>query len=226
MSTAADTPDHSAVEMEVVTHSSNGAGSRPSFGEEESAGSDSPLYSCAVSDQSHQHSLSWQDICYEVDTYHGSVIKRKTGQKKRLLNNITGVVQPGTMIALMGPSGAGKSTALDVLAGRVKGSGLTGSLLLNGYPRPRSMKKFSAYVMQDDTLHGVLTVRENLYYSAMLRLPSSMSKEEKLGRVENIIKELGLGHVADTKIGNIFFRGVSGEWAVFVGVCLCVCLCV
>jgi hypothetical protein len=39
------------------------------------------------------------------------------------------------------------------------------------------MKKHIAYVMQDDALYGVLTVRENLFYSAALRLPQSMSIE-------------------------------------------------
>mmetsp|Transcript_47254 Transcript_47254/g.118992 ORF Transcript_47254/g.118992 Transcript_47254/m.118992 type:complete len:667 (-) Transcript_47254:105-2105(-) len=219
-----DQTDHTAVEMEVVSHDHHDRISE-AHDELSSEDSSSRLYSCTVSDESHQHALSWQDVTYEVDTYRGSVIKRKTGEKKRLLNGITGAVQPGTMVALMGPSGAGKSTALDVLAGRVKGSGLSGSLLINGHPRPRSMKKFSAYVMQDDTLHGVLTVRENLYYSAMLRLPSSMSHREKLGRVDNVIQELGLSHVADTKIGNIFFRGVSGgeRRRVSIGVELLTC---
>eukprot|EP00008_Paramoeba_atlantica_P008136 CAMPEP_0201474880 /NCGR_PEP_ID=MMETSP0151_2-20130828/367_1 /ASSEMBLY_ACC=CAM_ASM_000257 /TAXON_ID=200890 /ORGANISM="Paramoeba atlantica, Strain 621/1 / CCAP 1560/9" /LENGTH=440 /DNA_ID=CAMNT_0047854803 /DNA_START=83 /DNA_END=1406 /DNA_ORIENTATION=- len=72
------------------------------------------------------------------------------------------------------------------------------------------MKKHVAYVMQDDALEGVLTVRENLFYSAMLRLPPSMSKEEKMERVEEVIGLLGLSKCADTKIGTPFLRGVSG----------------
>jgi len=64
--------------------------------------------------------------------------------------------------------------------------------------------------MQDDALYSMLTVRENLYYSAMLRLPTHMSHQEKLDRVEEVIQELGLSKCADTKIGNSFFRGVSG----------------
>ena len=38
----------------------------------------------------------------------------------------------------------------------------------------------SAYVTQDEVLVGVLSVRETLTYSALLRLPSSMTYKEKV----------------------------------------------
>jgi ABC-type multidrug transport system ATPase subunit len=40
-----------------------------------------------------------------------------------------------------------------------------------------------AYVMQEDTLIGDLSVRSNLYYSALLRLPRSMPLKEKKKKV-------------------------------------------
>ena len=56
--------------------------------------------------------------------------------------------------------------------------GYTGEVRMAGMRMAGSeMKKHVAYVMQDDALYGVLTVRENLFYSAMLRLPDSMSKK-------------------------------------------------
>jgi hypothetical protein len=36
------------------------------------------------------------------------------------------------------------------------------------------------------SLPGVLSVRENLQYSALLRLPGDMSRKEKMGRVEEV----------------------------------------
>ena len=99
---------------------------------------------------------------------------------------------------------------LDVLAGRVV-TGLTGDILFNGLPpNPRELKSDTAYVQQEDALYAELTVRENLWFSAMLRLPREMSKAEKENRVEEIISELGLRKAADTKIGNELIRGVSG----------------
>lgn len=47
---------------------------------------------------------------------------------------------------------------------------------------------------------GTLTVRENLYFSASLRLPNSMSWADKKARVEKILDELGLTDCADTKV--------------------------
>ena len=50
---------------------------------------------------------------------------------------------------------------------------------------------------------GTLTVKENLYFSASLRLPLSMSWNEKKKRVERTIAELGLGGCADTKVNTL-----------------------
>ena len=47
---------------------------------------------------------------------------------------------------------------------------------------------------------GTLTVRENLMFSASLRLPSDIGKSDKILRVEMIINDLGLSKVADSKV--------------------------
>ncbi len=47
---------------------------------------------------------------------------------------------------------------------------------------------------------GTLTVKENLYFSAALRLPSSMSWKEKKQRVKRVIDELGLNCCENTKV--------------------------
>lgn len=54
----------------------------------------------------------------------------------------------------------------------------------------------SAYVTQDDTLAGVLTVYENLWYAAMLKLPQDMPLNEKEDRIKEVISDLGLTKVA------------------------------
>ena len=47
---------------------------------------------------------------------------------------------------------------------------------------------------------GTLTVRENFEFSAKLRLPQSVSPEERSRRVDQVISELGLTHVANSKV--------------------------
>jgi ABC-type multidrug transport system ATPase subunit len=48
------------------------------------------------------------------------------------------------------------------------------------------------FVPQEDVLFPQLTVEETLIFSAFLRLPTNMSKQQKYARVENTIKDLGL----------------------------------
>ena len=59
---------------------------------------------------------------------------------------------------------------------------------------------------QDDLLYEQLTVFETLYFAAMLRLPSNMSRATKTERVETVIKALGLNTCRNTIIGGGFVR--------------------
>ena len=47
---------------------------------------------------------------------------------------------------------------------------------------------------------GTLTVRENLMFSANLRLPSDTTVEDRQRRVDETIQELGLTECQDTKV--------------------------
>ena len=47
---------------------------------------------------------------------------------------------------------------------------------------------------------GTLSIRENLYFSAALRLPSKMSHEERKMRVDKVVQELGLENVQNSKV--------------------------
>lgn len=67
--------------------------------------------------------------------------------------------------------------------------------------RPPSIYFF--FFMKDDVVMGTLTVRENLKFSAALRLPKSVKEQEKNERVNQIIKELGLSKVADSKVRSV-----------------------
>ncbi|CAG5124963.1 unnamed protein product, partial [Candidula unifasciata] len=129
--------------------------------------------------------------------------------EKQILNDVTCVFKQG-MTAIMGPTGSGKSTFLDILANRKDPAGVSGHLLLDGQRVPLNFKCMVGYVVQDDTVMGTLSIRENIQFSAALRLPSSVTAAERNERVNNVIRELGLDKCADTKVGNEFIRGVSG----------------
>ncbi|XP_078081256.1 broad substrate specificity ATP-binding cassette transporter ABCG2-like, partial [Mustelus asterias] len=117
-------------------------------------------------------------------------------------------MKPG-MNAIMGPLGSGKTTLLDILAARKNPSGLTGEVLIDGTQQPINFNRIAGYVVHDYTMTGTLTVRENLEFSAALRLPKNTSKLERTKRVNSLIKDLRLTKVENTKIGTSFARGIS-----------------
>lgn len=66
------------------------------------------------------------------------------------------------------------------------------------------------YVVQDDIYSGTLTVRENITFSANLRMSSTVTLKRRQQRVEEVIQQLGLIECADTRMGTELERGVSG----------------
>ncbi|XP_054912476.1 broad substrate specificity ATP-binding cassette transporter ABCG2b [Poeciliopsis prolifica] len=136
---------------------------------------------------------------------------RKIGPEKHILKDVSGIMRPG-MNAIMGATGSGKTSLLDVIAGRKNPAGLRqGTVQVNGKAVTSELRLSSAYVVQDDILMGTLSVRENLLFSANLRLnPKHYSSADKQGRVNSILQDLGLVDCAETKIGTEFLRGVSG----------------
>ncbi|XP_042044686.1 ABC transporter G family member 15-like isoform X4 [Salvia splendens] len=147
--------------------------------------------------------LVWRDLTVMLPNFG-------QGPVKKLLNGLNGYAEPGRTMAIMGPSGSGKSTLLDSLAGRLsRNVVMMGDILLNGKKR-RHGYGVVAYVTQEDVLMGTLTVRETITYSANLRLPSSMSKEDINDIIEATIMEVGLLECADRQVGNWQMRGISG----------------
>lgn len=133
------------------------------------------------------------------------------GNHKHILRGISGTVGPGEVLALMGPSGSGKTTLLKIIGGRLRDDGdVKGNVTYNDIPYTQALKKRIGFVTQDDVLFPHLTVEETLVFAAFLRLPNSMSHQEKYTRVELIIKELGLEGCRRTKIGGGLLKGVSG----------------
>ncbi|KAG9293833.1 hypothetical protein G9A89_019171 [Geosiphon pyriformis] len=146
-------------------------------------------------------SLAWKNLSY-------TITNSRNKKEDKIIQCMSGIVNPGEFLAILGPSGSGKTTLLDLLSGRKDPKLVSGEVLLNG--RHGNIKYVSKYVMQDDQMIGVLTVRENIEYAAEFCLPTSYSAAQKMKRVNDIIQEFGLERVANSKIGNVFVRGVSG----------------
>ncbi|KAJ5688500.1 hypothetical protein N7462_002892 [Penicillium macrosclerotiorum] len=145
--------------------------------------------------------FTWKDLVYTVKTPTGDRV---------LLDKVYGWVKPGMLGALMGSSGAGKTTLLDVLAQRKTDGTIRGVVLVDGRELPVSFQRMAGYCEQLDVHEPFATVREALEFSALLRQPEHVPKEEKLAYVETIIDLLELHDLADTLIGTVG-EGLSVE---------------
>ncbi|XP_025094863.1 protein white-like [Pomacea canaliculata] len=172
--------------------------------------------------------LSWESITVRVKGKKGQKSSKgtvedasvpvpdpgKTQSKggKIIIDNVSGIVKPGTLMAIMGASGAGKSTLLNVLTCRnLKSYVLQGEVKVNGVSLGSSIRNISGYVQQDDLFLGTLTVRETLRFRAMLRMDKNIKPKDRLAKVEEVIKEMGLSKCAQTQVGSTGQkRGISG----------------
>lgn len=105
--------------------------------------------------------------------------KEKNQDGKQIVENVTGRLPAGCTAAVMGPSGGGKTSMLNALCNRAESyANVYGRTWLGSMEDGvRNMPSEIAFVPQDDVMHEDLTVYQNLYYSAMLRLvPGRISR--------------------------------------------------
>lgn len=147
-------------------------------------------------------SLEWRNLSCTLSLPRGRTLVTLAG--------VSGVAEPGTLLAILGESGAGKTSLLDCLAGRKTIGLLRGQILLNGEPAGRDWRRLSAYCMQDDVFVPTLTVRETVLFSARMRLPASMNDSERERRTDDALAAMGLHDVKDTLVGDATHKGISG----------------
>ncbi|KAI8367388.1 ABC-2 type transporter-domain-containing protein [Choanephora cucurbitarum] len=138
--------------------------------------------------------FSWHHMNYTVPVKGGT---------RQLLNDIGGIVRPGHLTALMGSSGAGKTTLLDVLAKRKTIGKIEGRIYLNGEELGPDFERSTGYCEQMDVHNPAATVREALKFSAYLRQPAEVPKEEKDAYVEQIIRLMEMEKIADALVGDL-----------------------
>ncbi|ETS61335.1 hypothetical protein PaG_04356 [Moesziomyces aphidis] len=154
--------------------------------------------------------FTWEKIRYTVPV---------KGGKLQLLDDVYGYCRPGTLTALMGASGAGKTTLLDVLADRKSIGVISGDRLIGGKKIGIDFQRGCGYAEQQDIHEGTSTVREALRFSAYLRQPQHVPKEDKDAYVEDIIELLEMQEIADAMIGvPEFGLGVGDRKRVTIGV--------
>lgn len=153
---------------------------------------------------------------YSLDIQKCNGWLKKT-PKLSILKPLNTRFMPGVLNVIMGPSGSGKTSLLNSMAHRLHSSTSTkyesgGNMFFNGaMPSEQVIRSICSYVCQDDdALLPYLTVRENLHFSAGLRLPAHLSKQEKQQRAESVLLKMGLRDCANNLVGSELVKGISG----------------
>ena len=123
----------------------------------------------------------------------------KTYRGRRVVDHVSMEVKSGTIVGLLGPNGAGKTTTFYMVVGFIRPD--QGNVFLNGrdmtsdpmYVRARNGV---SYLPQEASIFRKLTVEENIM--AILET-LSLSAEERSARLEQLLEELNIGHLAKQK---------------------------
>ncbi|XP_055858514.1 uncharacterized protein LOC129920960 isoform X1 [Episyrphus balteatus] len=127
---------------------------------------------------------------------------------KKILADVSGMVSPGEVLAIMGPSGCGKTTLLDSLSGQRHIE--SGCIYLNRETISKKWRRKICYVQQEEVFFAGLTLRETIVYTALLRLPEKIPYDDKIKLVDRVLEALELTNCQQTKFGDYMNRGLSG----------------
>jgi ABC-type multidrug transport system ATPase subunit len=88
---------------------------------------------------------------------------------------------------------------------------VTGKVLLNGKEFTNDiLDRVAGFVHQEPHFFPYGTCQEALHTAALLKLPRSLSKEERENRVQVLLEAFDLTRCADSKIGDETVKGLSG----------------
>ncbi|XP_043678279.1 protein scarlet-like isoform X2 [Vespula pensylvanica] len=162
-------------------------------------------YPVIPEDPGKKFNLIWKNISFVVKKKTSqNYLKRFLGLDKfeyvRILNGVNGIVQSGTLMAIMGPSGSGKTTLLATLSRRIKGE-IEGEILLNGKSISKEeMIKISGFVPQQDLAIESLTVQEHMEFMACMKMDRRYRAGLRKLRISVLLTELTLINCANSKL--------------------------
>jgi lipopolysaccharide export system ATP-binding protein len=119
--------------------------------------------------------------------------------RRRVVDHLDLEVSAGEVVGLLGPNGAGKTTTFHMIVGLIapqSGQILLGEEDMTHMPMYRRARAGIGYLSQEPSVFRKLTVSQNLM--AVLET-LSYSAEEQDERTRDLLAELGLGHLSDSR---------------------------
>jgi lipopolysaccharide export system ATP-binding protein len=118
---------------------------------------------------------------------------------RRVVDGVSLRIREKEIVGLLGPNGAGKTTTFYMLIGMIRPN--QGKVYLNGeeitaLPMYKRARKGIGYLPQESSVFRKLTVEENIM-AVLETLP--LSKEKRRQRLDELLKELTLSHLAKSK---------------------------
>jgi ABC-type glutathione transport system ATPase component len=126
---------------------------------------------------------SAEEKCNTRLTWTNLDLVLKKGGKK-LIDNVSGSVRAGKVLALMGPSGAGKTTLLNALANRAPYANVTGDVTFGGAPLT---SRDLMYVPQFDEIKGFTTVVEQIELVGLMKCNDRRAMRRRLVKLLQIL---------------------------------------
>jgi lipopolysaccharide export system ATP-binding protein len=123
----------------------------------------------------------------------------KSFRRKKVVNSVSIEIQGGEVVGLLGPNGAGKTTIFYMIVGLYQPT--DGRIYLNdeeisSLPMYLRARKGIGYLPQEPSVFRKLTTEQNLM-AILETLP--LSKEERKGRLEKLLNDLGLSSLRKQK---------------------------
>ena len=124
--------------------------------------------------------------------------------KKMAVKDISLNLKPGEVLGLIGPNGAGKTTTIKILLGLLKPT--AGSVkIFDSNPSSLKVKARLGFLPEESYLYKFLTPTETLMFFGKL---FSIPKIELKRRIEVLLEQVGLSHVAHTAVKE-FSKGMT-----------------
>ena len=124
--------------------------------------------------------------------------------RRRVVDGVSLLVEPGEIVGLLGPNGAGKTTSFKMMCGLVKPD--RGKVYLQGtdvttWPlHERSRQGGMGYLPQQSSVFAKLSVQDNLRGVMQLL---GFSRKQTRDRTEELLEQFKITHIRKSKAGSL-----------------------